>query len=393
MISEKVDLCPSCRKSIMRRFYHLEGVPVHQNQPLLTQKEAINCTRGDIDLGFCDKCGFISNLAFDPSLIHYTPQYENAQGCSPTFYNYMLEIAKRHVLDYGLRGKTALEIGCGKGEYLKMLHDEGMCRCIGFDPSLNPEHIEVNPELELISELYSEKFAELHGDYMPCRHVIEHIPDPPEFLADIRRAIGNHPAVVYFETPHVGWVLENLTFWDIFYEHCSYWSPYAIAQVFSQAGFQVHAVRSQFCDQYLGLEATVNMPSRDLFLASNENPGRMADRLEYFNTNYHEKIQQLSDEIVRAQQEGERCVVWGAGAKGVTFLNLLKIPLETIGHVVDINPRKQELYIPGTGQEIVSPEALREILPKTIFIMNPIYASEAQNTVKELGLECRFVVL
>ncbi len=393
MISEKTAACPACLHPGMSRFYQLSGVPVHQNQPLLTRQEAIECKRGDIDLGFCESCGFISNLAFDPARMHYTPQYENAQACSSTFYEYMQEIAKRHVGEYDLIGKTALEIGCGKGEYLKMLSDLGVSKCIGFDPSLRPEHIAANPGMELICDLYSEKYASLTADYYPCRHVIEHIPDPIEFLAEIRKALGDHPAVVYFETPHVGWVLENLTFWDIFYEHCSYWSPNAIAQVFTRSGFDVYAVKSQFCDQYLGLEAGVNSSSRPCNISSQETPARMADRLNYFKSHYQEKIQALRDEVAAAQHEGGRCVVWGAGAKGVTFLNLLQIPLETIGHVVDINPRKQGLFIPGTGQEIVAPEALIDLKPNTVFIMNPIYAAETRKAVQQMGLECRFVVI
>ena len=48
--------------------------------------------------------------------------------------------------------------------------------------------------------------------------------------------------------------------------------------------------------------------------------------------------------------------MWGAGARGVTLLNMLND--SRIEYAVDINPRKQGKYVPGTGQQIVEPTFL-----------------------------------
>jgi hypothetical protein len=75
------------------------------------------------------------------------------------------------------------------------------------------------------------------------------------------------------------------------------------------------------------------------------------------------------------------------------FLNELQMRPESIEYVVDINPRKQRRFIPGTGQEIVAPEALREYKPDTVFVMNPNYVGEVQGQLNELGLRPAVVSL
>jgi len=82
-------------------------------------------------------------------------------------------------------------------------------------------------------------------------------------------------------------------------------------------------------------------------------------------------------------------VIWGAGAKGVTFLNTLNLR-DQIEYAVDVNPRKHGMFIAGTGQQIVPPEVLRDYQPDVVIVMNPLYEHEIQQIAKNLGItiEC-----
>jgi len=53
---------------------------------------------------------------------------------------------------------------------------------------------------------------------------------------------------------------------------------------------------------------------------------------------------------------------------------------------VDINPRKQGMYVAGTGQKIVPPEFLRDYQPDVVIVMNPIYEGEIRQMVADWGL-------
>ena len=74
----------------------------------------------------------------------------------------------------------------------------------------------------------------------------------------------------------------------------------------------------------------------------------------------------------------------------MTFLNLLKTQ-GSIEYVVDINPRKQGMYVAGTGQEIIPPELLPKHPPDVAIVMNPIYETEIRQVLKDLGLDCEVV--
>ena len=71
--------CPSCSTDGMRSFYRVEGVPVHSCLMFENERDALEFPTGDIELGFCKSCGFITNMAFDPNVQDYSPQYEDQQ--------------------------------------------------------------------------------------------------------------------------------------------------------------------------------------------------------------------------------------------------------------------------------------------------------------------------
>ena len=64
---------------------------------------------------------------------------------------------------------------------------------------------------------------------------------------------------------------------------------------------------------------------------------------------------------------------------------------DEVRHVVDISPRKQRNFIPGTGHELVPPDALLEYRPDIIIVMNPIYIDEIRQIAKEMGLTPNFL--
>ena len=58
-----------------------------------------------------------------------------------------------------------------------------------------------------------------------------------------------------FELPDVLRVLRECAFWDIYYEHCSYFTPGSLARLFRSTGFEVLDVELDYDDQYILVEA------------------------------------------------------------------------------------------------------------------------------------------
>ena len=78
-------------------------------------------------------------------------------------------------------------------------------------------------------------------------------------------------------------------------------------------------------------------------------------------------------------------VLWGAGGKGTNLLNLLDITDQKLTYVVDSNPARHGTFIPGTGQEVVSPEIIVTVKPIRVLITNESYQQEIASQLKELG--------
>jgi SAM-dependent methyltransferase len=387
--------CPACAERGMQVFFRLESVPSHQNAPLPTWEMARQCDRGDIVLGFCPACGFIANLAFEPARLKYSPEYDNAQFFSPLFRTYMESLAAHLVNQYNLYNKTVIEIGCGQGEFLNMVCKLGHNRGIGFDPSYAAERGETFEQVTFVQDFYSERYADYQGDMICARHFLEHIQHPAELVAGLQRSIKDRSdTVVFFEVPDVAWILRNLAFWDIFYEHCSYFNPGSLARLFTQCGFKVIRVAEAFGAQYLWLEAFPRNENLGSEPAGPKDQSVLADMVTHFATNCYAKMEAMRGRVLgKTRQNGRRGVIWGAGAKGVTILNSLGIGLDHIEFVVDINPRKQGLYVPGTGQQIVSPDFLRGYRPDVVFIVNPNYLAEIQNMVAALNISPELILL
>jgi hypothetical protein len=91
-------------------------------------------------------------------------------------------------------------------------------------------------------------------------------------------------------------------------------------------------------------------------------------------------------------QAGKKAVIWGAGSKGITFLNTMG-SASLIEYAVDLNPRKQGMFITGSGQQIVAPQFLQSYQPDVIFVMNAIYRQEIEQMVADLGLTVEFVCM
>jgi SAM-dependent methyltransferase len=391
-----IEICLACGAEGLRHFHEEPSVPAHSCLLLESRDEAANYPRGRIDLGFCAACGFISNTAFDSSLNEYSPKYEETQAYSARFQKFARDLARSWVADYDLYDRSILEIGCGKGEFLAMMCEEGAGRGIGIDPGTRPERIDspAADRLTWIQDFYSERYGFILSDAVVSRHTLEHIAPVGDMLSTIRRSIGNRmDTVVLFELPDVRRVLEEIAFWDIYYEHCSYFSAGSMARAFRTAGFDVVDLDLAFDDQYLLLAARpTTVANPEPISALEDDLGVLSDAVDHFEKGYRDTVVHWREMLRSNRAAGGRTVIWGAGSKGVSFLSAMGNG-DDIEYAVDINPHKHDMYMAGTGQRIVPPEFLTEYQPDLVIAMNPVYLDEIGYKLRSLGVEAKLVSL
>lgn len=388
-VSENV--CPVCDSQHLKVFFEKLDVPVNCNLLWTSRDAAQHCPKGDIKLAFCPVCGFITNLDFEPDRLEYTQRYEASLFFSPRFQDYARWQASRLVELYNLYDKDIIEIGCGKGDFLLMLCELGNNRGVGFDPTYveQEKHNKIKDQVQFIRVFYSEHYRNYKADLIVCRHVLEHIQNPKGFLKMLRKAISNRISMhVFFEVPNALQTFQRIFIWDIIYEHCSYFTPNTLSLIFSSCGFRVCDLTEEYKGQFLCIDAR---PENQGILDStytHREVNQIANYIKSFPNNYRSKVETCRHKLEKIEAKGQSVVAWGAGSKGVTFLNTFKN--SEIEYVVDINPNKQGMYIPGTGQKIVPPEFLKSYKPDSIIIMNPIYKNEIRQLINRLGLNTNF---
>jgi SAM-dependent methyltransferase len=286
-----------------------------------------------------------------------------------------------------LQGKTVLEIGCGKGEFLVQLVEFGAAKGIGIDPAFVPERLNtpVASRLEFIQDLYSEKYTHLQADVICCRHTLEHIAPTGRFMRMLRQTIGNQNALVLFELPDVFRVLKEPAFWDIYYEHCSYFTKGSLARLFRRTGFEVVELSLEYDNQYILIAGRPCSTATGQSVPGENDLDEVTGEVARFPTRFAKIKEQWLDRINGMRQEGKKLMLWGGGSKAVSFLTTLGLS-EQIEGVVDINPYKQGKFIPGSGHAVVSPEALKQQRPDCVILMNPIYGQEVRARLEHIGL-------
>lgn len=341
-------------------------VPIFQNKVYKSQADAINAQKSIVKLAQCKDTGFVFSAGFDIEKLFYDENYQNEQSNSGYFQQHLVDVIRileeRKLLD----GKI-LEIGCGKGYFMNMLLDKGK-DVIGIDPTYEGESDRV------IKEYYSEKYTYLNAGLIVLRHTLEHIPKPFDFIKMIAKA-NNYKGKIYIEIPTFDWIVKNNAVEDIFYEHCNYFTPNTIRQLFTEC-----EVNYVFNDQYIGIIAGLDKVKENI---------EPVEKIEEHKLEFKKKFDQYTELVSNSQNT----VIWGAGAKGSTFLNLVDPHSEKVKCVIDINPKKHDKYIGGTGHPIYDPGYLEREKIDNLILMNINYQEEINKFLNEKNISLNIKTL
>jgi len=385
--------CPACGGTHLSGIYHLDMIPVQSCILLDTPEEARDFPRAPLTLMFCDTCGFVFNTVFELAKVDYASTTEESQHFSGTFNRFARDLAAEVASLYDLKGKRTLEIGCGKGEFLQELAEQTGTLGLGVDPGFIPERLPGadGHEIAFQREYFDPATIADSPDFVVCRHTLEHIPEVGRFMDDIAEVLGARKDVgIFFETPDVRRVLEEGAFWDIYYEHCSYFTLGSHARLFRRAGMDVTKLYLAYDDQYIiqYAEPSIGRPALE-----NEDD---LDAVRALAAAFPAKVAEIraywTDFVRSRHAAGKSVAIWGGGSKGVSFLTTNGLGPE-VAHVIDINPFKQGKYLPGTGHRVSAPESLKDSPPDTVIVMNPIYLPEIGAQLKAMGLNPELVAV
>lgn len=329
-------------------------LPVFQNKVYEDRESARRAPLGDVEL--VQVGPLVHNRCFVPEHLEYNETYQNEQAHAPVFRSHLQEVLQW--LSPHLKGEV-LEIGCGKGVFLQELQDAGYT-VRGLDPAYQGS----NPGIERRN--FDAEYDGHDFRFVVLRHVLEHVANPWEFLESI--AEKAHPDCrIYIEVPCFDWSARHGAFFDIFYEHVNYFVESVLCAAFDDVVDVAHF----FGGQYLSVVARLSTvrtprigqspPSMDLLYSWREGLIAGLDERPLF--------------------------VWGAGAKGTTFVNIAWRTNKIVDALIDINPSKQGRFAGLSAVPIVAPS---QVPPGcNVVVMNSMYEGLAREMLPQ---NCNFIL-
>lgn len=383
--------CDACDRAELIPFADLGAVPVQCGAHWARRDEALASPEGSVRLAYCPRCAYVRNVAFEPDLVVYDTTMDYDLHHSAAFRRFTAELVDDLADRLPLAGARVLDIGCAQGEFLRGLCQRAGCTGDGYDAMYAGP---TGPDPS--GAVFHAGFAP-RGDALPrfdvftCRHWLEHLDDPYEFLVDLRRAAGGREVYGYVEVPDGGYDLATAG-WQVIYPHVSYFDAYPLCRLLARAGWRVEGTGALFSGMLRWIEVSANRDSP----AAPGLPGpaqrdRQLDAIGGFAARYTAERDRWRAAIADLSAAGSRPVLWGAGSRSVQFLAAVD-PHRKLSAVVDVNPRKWGRHLPGGGHRVDPPQVLAQVQPGTVIITNPAYREEIGKSLADLGVTAELLV-
>lgn len=354
--------CILCGKKSLNIITEIEDFPVAaQHIPSADELEA--------DLGetlrLC-QCSRCSLLQLDNAPVSYYKDVIRSGGFSKSMMSSRKEQFRYFIDKCNLKGKKIVEVGCGAGEFLKVL-DEFCVMAYGIEHdgknvSLAQEAgCNVKPGF---AEDENTVFPDALYDAFISLNFIEHQPKPNDYL----QAIYNNTkeeAYGYITVPDSMITINGSGYYDLVRDHIAYYTDETARLLIGMNGFEI--IESGNLDVYT------------LFYIVKKK--RCIDRNAFLHV--HDGLSGMLNTAVNGIKErGGHVAIWGASHQCFALLGTTDLKYH-VDYVIDSAPFKQGKYTPASHVPIVSPDYFYDHRVECIIIMAFFYEDEITRIIRE----------
>jgi SAM-dependent methyltransferase len=293
--------------------------------------------------------------------------------------HYVEEVVRRFSLSLK---SHVVEIAANDGYLLQYVQEAGI-PCLGVEPTASTARAARAKGLEIVEEFFGIALADKlvaegrAADLTVANNVLAHVPDVNDFVAGFAKLLKPN-GVATFEFPHLMRLIAECQFDTIYHEHFSYLSLATVRRLFESNGLGIFDVAELGTH---GGSLRIYAQRLDTGERREEESVRRLLRIEaeagVETPAYYANFQARADDIrdglmmflVEARRAGKRVGAYGAAAKGNTLLNYAGVRAGLLPWVVDRNPSKQGLYLPGSRIPIVDEDRLRREKPDYVLIL------------------------
>jgi SAM-dependent methyltransferase len=310
-------------------------------------------------------------------------QYLYFSSYSTTMVDAMRELARRMTAGLNLgHDSLVVDIGSNDGYLLKHYLDAGV-GVLGIDPAHNVAAVATEAGVPTVVAYFGARTArQVRASYGPAdvihaNNVMAHVPDVNDFVAGLAMLLSDG-GTIYVESPYLGRLVDDMEFDTIYHEHVYYYSLTAIDRIVRRHGLcvtdieelPVHGGSLRYAIRRSGSTASAVSAAVVRLMAAETAAG--LHQIAYyrdFAANVARLRLQARSTLYSLKGAGARIAAYGAAAKGTVLLNHFGVGADLIDFVVDRNPHKQGMFMPGVGIPIVDPAALVRQRPTHVLLL------------------------
>jgi SAM-dependent methyltransferase len=331
----------------------------------------------------CSQCLLVQTEDFASRETFFSDSYAYFSSFSTSWVNHAKDYVDRMVEHFSLDASArVVEIAANDGYLLQFAKARGM-QCLGVEPTASTAAAARDKGIEIVEEFFGVSLADelaakgWRADLMAANNVLAHVPDINDFVQGFARLLAPE-GVATFEFPHLLNMVAESQFDTAYHEHYSYLSLTAVHRIFKANGLAVFDVETTpwHGGSLRVFAARADAQSRPVqasvasILKTEEKAGLLEKR---FYADFQAQALRVRNDfvtyLIECERKGLKVAAYGAAAKGNTLLNFAGVKPDLLAFVVDKNPAKQGLYMPGSRIPVVDEARLRAEKPDRVVIL------------------------
>lgn len=324
------------------------------------------------------QCKVCNHVQLDSGPVDYYKNVIRSVGISPSIKSFreeqFLNIKKKYFQNQD--NIKVLEIGSASGEYSEILNKV-------FEKTFATEKNRINFDLNIKKGINcinthpdEEDFLNNLKDFAPfdlicCFSYLEHLPDPKKTLT-LLKTLLNDKGLLLIELPNSEMIFRRGLLNEIIPDHISYFTINTATALMANVGFEVINANCIWENYIISLIAKKGI----------DNPLILMDE------KFDEFSQSLINLFCKDLDKFNSFVLWGAGHQAL-FTVSKTILRYSLKYIVDSSPNKQDLYAPGSGLQVFSPNRLKVDPPEVLFIACAGYNKEVLKKVFDMKLKIK----
>ena len=331
----------------------------------------------------CESCWLVHTEDFAGFDDMFSAEYAYFSSFSSTMLAHVKQYSQEMTARFGLGvNSCVVEVASNDGYLLKNFKATDI-PCYGVEPTASTAKAAREIGIESIEEFFGKKLAShlvsegRQADLTAANNVLAHVPDINDFVSGFTLLLKDQ-GVSTFEFPHLLNLVDKAQFDTIYHEHFSYLSLTVVNSIFKANGLSVfdveeiatHGGSLRVFAQKTSTGKHALSPRVAAMLAREEALGMKT--AAYYGKTQADAVKikrDLLQFLLKAQEEGKTVAAYGAAAKGNTLLNYAGVRDDLVQFVIDLNPAKQNKFMPGSRIPMVGADALETTTPDYMLIL------------------------